>query len=101
MNVMYLTQLVYVNPGKETAFHAFENVAIPLMSKHGGQLLLRVRPTPGCIVAAEIEVPYELHVVRFNSGQDFEAFSEDPARQRVLHLKNESVRSATLIRGTT
>jgi hypothetical protein len=52
----------------------FEDAAIPLISRYGGQLLLRVRPTPESVIAAEIEVPYELHVVRFNSQEDFKAF---------------------------
>jgi uncharacterized protein (DUF1330 family) len=99
--MIYVTQLVYLNPGKEAAFHAFEDLAIPLISRHGGQLLLRVRPTPESVIAAEIEVPYELHVVGFNSEADFKAFSEDPDRQRMLHLKNESVRSSMLVIGTT
>ena len=98
--MVYLTQLVYLNPGKETTFDAFEDVAIPLIAKHGGQLLLRLRPTPGSVIAADIEVPYELHVVRFNSHDDLKAFSEDPDRQRILHLKTEAVRSSILVTGT-
>jgi hypothetical protein len=29
--MIYLTQLVYLNPGKEEAFDAFEAVALPLI----------------------------------------------------------------------
>jgi uncharacterized protein (DUF1330 family) len=71
-----------------------------LIAKHGGQLLLRLRPTPGSVIAADIEVPYELHVVRFNSHDDLKTFSEDPDRQRILHLKTEAVRSSILVTGT-
>ncbi len=97
--MVYLTQLVYLHPGKEAAFEAFENVAIPLMSKYGGQILLRLRPSASCVLQAGIEIPYELHVVRFNSDADLEAFTRDPQRQQVIHLKDESVRRSILIGG--
>ena len=97
--MIYITQLVYLSPGKEAAFNTFEDAVIPLISRHGGQLLLRLRPTLESVIAAEIEVPYEIHLVRFNSQEDLKAFSEDPERQRMLHLKNESVRSSVIVKG--
>lgn len=60
-----------------------------------------MRPNPESIIAAGIEVPYEIHVVRFESEDDFRMFSDDEDRQRVLHLKNASVRSSLLVRGTS
>jgi uncharacterized protein (DUF1330 family) len=99
-DMLYLTQFVYLNEGQERTFHAFEDVAIPLISKYRGELLLRVRPNPESIISAVVEVPYEIHVVRFESEDDFRRFSEDEERQRVLHLKNASVRSSLLVRGT-
>jgi hypothetical protein len=98
--MLYLTQLVYVNDGEERTFQAFEDVAIPLISKYRGELLLRMRPNPESIITAGIEVPYEIHVVRFGSEDDFRMFCDDEDRQRVLHLKNASVRSSLLVRGT-
>jgi antibiotic biosynthesis monooxygenase (ABM) superfamily enzyme len=98
--MVYVTQLVYVNPGKEATFDAFEGAAIPLIAQHGGQLLLRLRPTPASVIAAGIEVPYEVHIVRFNSADDFKAFAESPDRERIVHLKTESVRFSILVTGT-
>jgi uncharacterized protein (DUF1330 family) len=97
--MVYLTQLVYVTPGMEPTFHAFEDVTLPLIAKYGGELLLRVRPNAECIVTASIETPYEIHFVRFDSEEDFKRFAEDEERQRVLHLKDESVRASILIIG--
>lgn len=99
--MIHLTQLVYVHPGKEDVFHQFEDVAIPLIAKHHGELLLRIRPNADSIVASHIEVPYEIHIVRFPSDEDFASFAQDEERRRFLHLKNESIRSALLIKGTT
>lgn len=99
--MVYLTQLIYVHAGKESVFDAFEAVAIRLIAKHGGELLLRVRPTGDSIVAAGIDVPYEIHFVRFRNEDDLEKFSEDEERLRVLHLKDQSVRAVILVKGRT
>jgi hypothetical protein len=48
--MFYVAQLVYVYSGKETTFHRFEDVAIPLIAKYGGQLLLRIRPNAETVV---------------------------------------------------
>lgn len=98
--MIYLTQLVYVHPGKEDVFHQFEDVAIPLIAKYRGQLVLRLRPHADCVIASEGEVPYEVHIVRFESEEDLASFARDDERQRFLHLKNESIRSSLLIKGT-
>jgi hypothetical protein len=60
--MIYVTQLIYVRPGKETEF--------------------------------------ETHFVSFETEDDLERYSRDDQRQRFLHLKNESVRSALVVRGT-
>jgi hypothetical protein len=97
--MLFLTQLVYVHPGKEDVFHQFEDVAIPLIEKHGGELVLRLRPNAQSVVASSVEVPYEIHIVRFDSEDDYARFSQDEERRRFLHLKSESIRSVLLIKG--
>lgn len=97
--MIYLTQLVYVHPGKEEVFHQFEDVAIPLIAKHGGELVLRLRPNAESVVASAIEVPYEVHLVRFDNEDDLGNFMSDDERQRFLHLKNESIRASLLVKG--
>jgi hypothetical protein len=52
--MIFLTQLVYVYPGKETVFHEFEDMAIPLIAKHKGELMLRIRPNPESLVAVAV-----------------------------------------------
>lgn len=98
--MIYLTQLVYVHPGKEAVFEDFEAVALPLIAKHGGTLMLRLRPSGADVVAAGVEVPYEVHLVRFDDEAAFARFAADPARQEFLHLKRESVRSSLLVQGS-
>jgi hypothetical protein len=97
--MIYFTQLIYIHPGQEHAFHQFEEVAIPLIGKYNGKLLLRTRPAAESLVAGEWELPYEIHLVSFENEADFEAFSMDKGREKVLHLKNASVRKVVLVKG--
>jgi uncharacterized protein (DUF1330 family) len=98
--MMFVTQLIYLHPGKESVFDEFESVAIPLIRKHGGELLLRVRPAADNVIERSIDIPYEIHIVTFPSDEAFAAFAKDEAREGVLHLKDDSVRSSLLVRGT-
>lgn len=98
--MIYITQIIYIVEGKEDVFDEFEAVAIPIISKYNGQLLLRIRPDVNSFVETNIEKPYEIHLVEFTSERDFEDFKQDETRKRFLHLKDQSIRSSFLIRGT-
>jgi uncharacterized protein (DUF1330 family) len=95
--VLYITQLIYVKDGQEEVFNEFESMAIPIIGKYGGQLLLRLKP--GTVVEAMIEKPYEVHIVSFPSEEDFERFKMDETRRAFLHLKEQSVKETILIKG--
>ena len=98
--MIYLTQLIYVYEGEEEIFHQFEDIAIPTILKYNGRLTLRIRPTDDSIVENNIEKPYEIHLVEFDSQEDFDNFKKDEERKRFLHLKEKSVRTSILIQGT-
>lgn len=97
--MIFLTQLVYVTEGQEAIFHQFEDIAIPVILKYNGRLLLRVRPTENSFIEHHIEKPYEIHLVEFDTEQDFENFKKDEERKQFLHLKEQSVKSILLIKG--
>lgn len=96
--MIYITQLIYLKPGKEDVFEAFEAVAIPLIARYNGRLILRVRPSPEAFIDGEAR-PYEIHLVSFEAESDFEAFARDPERASMLHLKEASVERIAMIRG--
>lgn len=98
--MIHLTQLIYVRTGHEATFHEFEDTVLPLLGKYRGELLLRLRPGPGAKIAGSAVAPYEVHVLCFASEEDLAAYSRDPERQRVLLLKEQSVQSSLLIKGT-
>lgn len=97
--MIYITQLIYIQEGKEATFNEFESLAIPLISKYHGKLLLRIRPLEAGIIEKNMEIPYEIHLVEFEKEGDFQAFMRDEERKQFLHLKEASIRSAFLIKG--
>ncbi len=97
--MLYITQLIYLNEGQEAIFDEFEAVAIPLISKYKRDLMLRLRPNPADFIEANIETPYEIHLVSFPSEADFLAFMRDEERKQFLHLKEQAIRSSLLVKG--
>lgn len=97
--MIFITQLIHIQEGEEEAFQQFEALAIPLISKYNGKLLLRVRPAATGIIEGSLEAPYEIHLVEFESEQDFQRFMSDEERKNFLHLKTRAVRSVMLIKG--
>jgi hypothetical protein len=98
--MIFITQLIYIKEGQENIFHQFEDIAIPAISKYNGRLLLRVRPEHHSFIENNIDKPYEIHMVEFDTEQDFENFKLDEERKKFLHLKDQSVKSILLIKGT-
>ena len=99
--MLYYTQLIFIKPGKETEFHAFEDKVLPLLANHGGELLYRVRPGRESFIAGTGELPYEIHLVTFEDVESFKSYGADPQRLAAIDLKNESVEKVVLIEGRT
>jgi hypothetical protein len=97
--MIYYTQLIYIKPGKESVFHAFEDKVLPLINDHEGELIYRIRPTKESFIAHAQELPYEVHLVRFKSKAGFESYAKDPRRLACLDEKNDSVEKIVLIEG--
>ena len=97
--MIYITQLIYIKAGQEFIFDQFEDMAIPIIKKYNGRLLLRVRPDEDSYIENQIDKPYEIHLVEFDSELDFENFKHDEERKKFLHLKEQSIKTAILIQG--
>ncbi|MDE3250282.1 MAG: DUF1330 domain-containing protein [Bacteroidota bacterium] len=98
--MLYFTQLIYIKEGANDSFEQFETVAIPLIAKYNGQLLLRVRPDAAQYIEQQMDPPYEIHFGSFNSEADFSAFMKDETRQQFLHLKDQSIRNSLIVLGS-
>jgi hypothetical protein len=97
--MIYITQLIYIVKGQEKVFDEFENVAIPTISRYNGRLLFRVRPTDNSFIELHMEQPYEIHLVSFETEEDFKHFMSDEERKKFLHLKEASIKSSLLYLG--
>lgn len=98
--MIYITQLIYIVDGQENIFNQFEAIAIPTILKYNGRLTLRIRPDENSIIETNIENPYEIHLVEFESQQDFDNFKKDEECKKFLHLKEQSIKSVIMIQGT-
>ncbi|MES1219223.1 MAG: DUF1330 domain-containing protein [Bacteroidota bacterium] len=97
--MIFITQLIYIIKGQEDVFDQFEAIAIPAISKYNGRLLLRVRPSDEAYIESNMENPYEIHLVEFETENDFTNFMQDEERKRFLHLKEQSIKSVMLFKG--
>ncbi|NCD67959.1 DUF1330 domain-containing protein [Mucilaginibacter agri] len=97
--MIYITQLIYIREGQEHIFDQFEEVAIPIIARYNGQLLFRIRPEETAFIESTVEKPYEIHLVQFDEEENFNAFMRDEERKKFLHLKEQSIKTVTLIKG--
>ncbi len=97
--MIYLTQLIYIKEGQESVFDEFEAIAIPIIRKYNGELILRVRPGDDSLVEGTVELPYEIHLVSFPTQLDCDNFAMDEERKSFIHLKEDSIREAILYQG--
>ena len=97
--MIFITQLIYILDGQENVFDQFETIAIPIISKYNGRLLLRVRPGKDAYIECSIKEPFEIHLVEFETEKDFADFMQDEERKTFLHLKEQSIKSVLLIKG--
>ena len=97
--MIYITQLIYLKKGKKKVFESFEKGVLPLIQRHGGQMLFRSAPPSRSIRSASIEKPDEIQLIRFESEEQFRAYVDDEDRMKLLALKQESVRTQILIKG--
>jgi antibiotic biosynthesis monooxygenase (ABM) superfamily enzyme len=63
---------LWVHPGQEAAFEAFEREAARIMARHGGRIDTAVRVGRGG------EAPFEVHIVSFPNPEAAESYARDP-----------------------
>lgn len=97
--MLFITQLIYLHPDKEIIFNQFEKMAIPILEKYNGKMLLRLRPEPINVLEGSMEIPYEVHLISFACENDYENFKGDEERKNFLHLKEQSIRNVLLVKG--
>jgi uncharacterized protein (DUF1330 family) len=97
--MIFITQLIYIKEGQQDVFDQFEEVAMPIIARYNGRLLLRVRPGDAAFIENSIDKPYEIHLVEFDGEADFENFKRDEERKKFLHLKEQSIKASIMYLG--
>lgn len=101
MDKFIITQLIYLNDGGEKDFLEYESIVLPLLEKYNGKLELRLRPCrDNFIYPPEGEWPYEVHIVSFETKEDYLRFKNDPVRSKNQDLLKNSVKKITVIEST-
>ena len=66
------------------SYQAYEEAVLPLLSEFGGLLERRLRNSEGTI---------EVHIVSFDTDQNYQRFKSDPRRGSLSHLFKASAAS--------
>jgi len=88
---------LWVVPGREAEFEAFETRAAELMAPHGGRVERAIRMTTG----NSPDAPYEVHIVEFPSEADYLAFADDPAVGRLRGLRAQIISRTDVLFGSS
>jgi uncharacterized protein (DUF1330 family) len=95
--MVYITLFIFVKPGEEKVFQAYEDKVLPILEKYSGKLLYRIRPDRDSVIHATDEQPYKIHLVSFASKEDFENYRQDKKRNTYLPLFGQSVKKVILV----
>lgn len=79
---------LYVHPGREDAFRAFESQALARFRAHGGEVLAAFRPRPN---ADGTPTADEIHILRIGSEEAFAAYRADPALAGLADLRGQAI----------
>jgi uncharacterized protein (DUF1330 family) len=97
--MIYITNLIYIKENTVETFEEYESIAIPIIARYNGRLLLRIRPENKSVISADMPVPFEIHFVEFASESDFNNFQKDEERKKFLYLKERTIHSNFLVMG--
>lgn len=87
---------LWIHPGQEVAFEAFEREAASIMAVHGGRIERAIRVRSG-----EGESPHEVHVVVFPSESAWESYRVDPKTQNLVQRRNLIIAKTSIMTGQT
>jgi uncharacterized protein (DUF1330 family) len=89
---------LWVHPGQEAAFEAFEREAARIMARHGGRIDQAVRlaqPEGG----RAGEAPFEVHVVSFPDKGAFEAYGADSETVALRSRRDQIISRTVMVEG--
>lgn len=87
--MIYLTVHLYGRKGIPGEFKAYEQKALDMFKKHGGEVVVAYTPARS---SGSLEVPDEIQVLRIGSREAFEKFMVDPERAGMAAERDAVIR---------
>lgn len=85
---------LWIHPGQEEAFAAFEREAAAIMAGHGGRIERAIR-----IRGGEGESPYEVHIVTFPNDSAVDSYRADPKTQQLAQRRSGIIAKTITLAG--
>ena len=86
---------LWVHPGQEAAFEAFERDAARIMARHGGRIDSAVRVAP----SGAGDPPFEVHVVSFPDQAAADSYAADPETLKLRAGRDEIIAKTEVLAG--
>jgi uncharacterized protein (DUF1330 family) len=87
---------LFIHPGQESAFRAFETAAARIMGRYGGRIERVIRPERA---VPEGAMPHEVHLVSFPGEAAFAAYRADPELAALAALRQAAIARTEIIVG--
>lgn len=85
---------LWIHPGQEEAFEAFEREAAAIMAGYGGRIDRAIR-----IRVGEGESLYEVHIVTFPSESAADSYRADPQIQQLAQRRERIIAKTIVLAG--
>lgn len=85
---------LWIHPGQEGPFEAYEREAARIMARHGGRIDSAVRIDPAATPEPGAAPPFEVHVVSFPDITAADSYASDPETAG-MRLKRPSIIART------
>lgn len=84
---------LWIHPGQETAFEAFEREAAQLMTRNGGRIEQAVR------TGGAGDSPFEIHIVSFPDRAAAESYASDPETAKLRARRAQIIARTEVVEG--
>jgi uncharacterized protein (DUF1330 family) len=86
---------LWIHPGQEVAFEAFERAASRIMARYGGRIDRAVRVAAG----QAGDSPFEVHVVSFPGKEAAESYAADPETVELRRRRDGIIARTEVLEG--
>jgi len=95
---LYVLVHLWVRPGLEMQFEAYERTMARILGRHGGVIERVIRPLRTTLQGPE--QPFEIHLLSFPRAELYEAYRNDPERSALGRERAAVIIDSEVIIGT-